>query len=152
MNYLHNPIFYAVLMLLSGIGIPIMVVLNAGLGGRLQSPVLATTILFMIGFFISCSFLLIVEGIPKSFAYDSVPVHFYMGALFIVFYIICATWVAPRFGVGNAIVFVLLGQLISIAIIDHYSLFGAIHNPISVQRFIGLLLMALGAFLAMRRF
>jgi transporter family-2 protein len=42
------------------------------------------------------------------------------------------TWVAPKFGVGNAICMVLLGQLISMAIIDHYGLLGALKQTISI--------------------
>ena len=45
----NNASFYAILMLIAGIGIPIMAALNAGLGEKLQSPALAATILFFVG-------------------------------------------------------------------------------------------------------
>ena len=53
---------------------------------------------------------------------------------------------APRFGVGNAVFFVLLGQLISAAAIDHFGLFGAQISPLSLTRAAGIGLMAAGVF------
>ena len=152
MNGLNTSLFYALLMLVAGLGIPIMAALNGGLGTKLQSPALATSILFIVGSVISLSYLFISGGIPKLSPVEPIPVYFYFGGFFVTFYILSITWVAPKFGVGNAVSFVLLGQLISMAIIDHYSLLGAPQNSISIQRLIGLVFMVTGVFLAVRRF
>lgn len=74
-----------------------------------------------------------------------------MGGAFVAFYVLSITWVAPKFGVGNAVAFVLLGQIISMATIDQFGLLGAPIRLITVTRFAGLLLMSLGVFLAVRR-
>ena len=55
--------------------------------------------------------------------------------------------VAPRFGLGNAIFFVLLGQLLSAAVIDHFGLFNAPEARLSLLRVCGLLVMAAGIWL-----
>ena len=144
-------LLYALLMLVAGLGIPIMAALNAGLGQKLQSPALATVILFVIGTLLSVVYLLVNEGIPKLDAQVKVPAYFYMAGAFVIFYILSITWVVPKFGVGNAISFVLLGQLISMASIDHYALLGTVCQPISWQRLAGLALMALGAAIALPR-
>jgi bacterial/archaeal transporter family-2 protein len=57
---------------------------------------------------------------------------------------------APRIGIGNAVMLVLLGQLVSAALIDHVGLLGAASHPITLTRFIGLVAMAVGAFIAIR--
>ena len=124
-----NFITFAVFMLLAGLGIPIMTALNGGLGVRLQSPILATTILFIVSSVISVIYLIASGGFPKSIP-DNVPVYLYSGAAFVMFYLLSITSIAPKFGIGNAISFVLLGQLISMTLIDHYQLLGALHNPI----------------------
>jgi transporter family-2 protein len=54
------------------------------------------------------------------------------------------TFIAPHFGVGNAIVVVVFGQLISAAVIDHFGLVGAPIAPLSLMRAAGLSFMALG--------
>ena len=152
MQGIHHPIFYAMLMLVAGLGIPVMAALNGGLGEKLHSAALATTILFVVGGLVSLGYLFISGGMPKFGSLISIPIYFYFGGIFVIFYILSITWVAPKFGVGNAIAFVLLGQLISMAIIDHYSLLGAPYSPISAQRFLGLAFMIIGVFLAVRRF
>jgi transporter family-2 protein len=78
-------------------------------------------------------------------------VYFYFGGLFVVFYVLSITWVAPRFGIGNAVSFVLLGQLVSMLTIDQFGLMGSPQTTISVQRIIGLALMAVGVFLVVRK-
>lgn len=151
MNSMNHPVFYALVMLIAGLGIPVMAALNAGLGAKLENPMLASTVLFVVAIAAALASLLIFQGVPKSPFSGAVPFHFYLGGFFVVFYVLSITWVAPKFGVGNAVAFVLLGQLISIALIDHYKLMGALHHPITFQRFSGLVLMAVGVFLAVRR-
>ena len=148
----QHPVFYAMVMLLAGLGIPVMAALNGGLGAKLQSPMLAATILFGVGLIASLGLLMAVEGLSIPAPKTPTSVTSYLGGLFIVFYIFSITWIAPKFGVGNAVAFVLLGQIISVAIIDHFSLMGALHHRISLQRAAGLLLMSVGVFLAVRRF
>ncbi len=152
MNVLNNTIVYALIMLIAGIGIPIMGAMSGGLGARLQSPALAAVILFVVGFVLSIMFLFFVEGVPKSIPKEPIPIQYYLGGVFIIFYTLSITWVGPRFGIGNAVCFVLLGQLISMSVIDHFSLMGAIHYPITIQRITGLIFMALGVFLVVKRF
>jgi len=152
MNYFQQPVFYALLMCVAGFGIPVMAALNGSLGAKLHSPALATTILFMVGSVVSLVYLFLSGGIPKLPIQQSIPIFFYLGGLFVIFYILSITWVAPKFGVGNAISFVLLGQLISMAVIDHFGLLDALQHPVSSQRFAGLALMIVGMFLSVRRF
>lgn len=151
MNALHHPVFYAVLMLVAGLGIPIFAALNGELGTKFQSPALAASISLLVGFLASLFFLFISGGVSRFGPVSPLPLYYYFGALFLLIYILGMTWVAPKFGVGNAVAFVLLGQLISMTIIDHFGLLGALHHPISAQRFTGLVLMAMGVFLAVRK-
>jgi transporter family-2 protein len=69
-----------------------------------------------------------------------------------LFYTLSITWVGPKFGIGNAVSFVLLGQLISMSVIDHYGLMGALNYPVTLQRITGLICMAVGVFLVVKRF
>lgn len=147
-----NPIiFYSLLMLFAGIGIPIMATLNSRLGAQLSNPALATVILFAVGLIVSSGYLLKVEGMPKDIVKPDIAWYFYTGGLFVVFYILSITWVSPRFGVGNAVSFVLLGQLIAMTIIDHFGLFGTLQVNADIKRIAGLVLMAAGVFLVVKR-
>ncbi len=147
----QNSTVYALTMLFAGIGIPIMAALNAGLGTKLQSSALAAAILFCVAMVASLTYLLLVEGIPTSFSAPSTPFYFFLGGLFVVFYVLSVTWIAPRFGIGNAVAFVLLGQLISMATIDQFGLMGAPQTTLTLPRLMGLLFMAIGVFLVVRK-
>ncbi len=146
-----HPIFFALLMLATGIGIPVMAALNGSLGSKYGSPAFAASVLFFVGLLISVGFLFAVEGGLKSASKTPLPVYYYLGGFFVAFYILSITWVAPQFGVGNAVAFVLLGQLMSMAIIDHNGLLGAPIHPLTARRAVGLAFMSVGVFLAVRR-
>lgn len=148
---MQNQLFFACLMLATGIGIPVMAALSATVGTKYGSPAFAASILFLVALSISVIFLFAVEGGLKPFPKTSLPFYFYLGGVFVAFYVLSVTWVAPQFGVGNAVAFVLLGQIISMAAIDQFGLLGAATHAISFQRAIGLILMSVGVFLAVRR-
>ena len=138
-------------MIVAGFGIPVMATLNASLGNKAQNPALATVILLAVGL-VAAICVLIASRDPISSPFNtSTPFYYYFAGLLFVFYISCITWVAPKFGVGNAIAFILLGQLISMTLIDHFSLFNAINYPLTWQRLLGLLLMMGGVYLIVKR-
>ena len=137
----------AALMVAAGVGIPIMATLNAGVGQQLQSPVAASAMLFGFGLIIALA-ILAFTGVPTGAQVAAVPAWRYTAALLVVFYILSITWAAPRIGVGNAIFFVLLGQLVAAAAIDHYGLWGAIKSELTLRRAAGILVMAVGVYLA----
>ena len=137
---------FATIMLLAGIGIPIMAAMTSSLGRHLSSPIAASAFAFLMAFGIALIALLITD---KSFIKQipSAPKYLFVAGVFIAFYVLSISFVAPQFGVGNAIFFVLLGQLLSAALIDHYGLFGAQINHLSMMRISGILVMVLGVWL-----
>lgn len=138
---------YALIMLVAGIGIPVLAALNAALGQRLGSPLAAGTVLFCVALAAAVVVLLISGDAGQLAGLTAAPKHLFFGGLLVAFYVLSITWVAPKFGVGNAVFFVLLGQLISAAAIDHFGLFGAQISPLSLTRAGGIALMAAGVWL-----
>lgn len=137
----------ALLMVAAGIGIPIMATLNAGVGQQLQSPAAAAAILFGLGL-AAAGAIVAFTGIPSGQQLAAVPAWRYLGALLVLFYILSITWAGPRIGIGNAVFFVLLGQLVAAAVIDHYGLWGAIKSELTLRRMAGIAVMAFGVWLA----
>ncbi len=137
----------AAMMFASGIGIPIFAALNSALGQQLGGPVAASAVTFAVGLIAALAVLAIV-GFPsrEAFAFDRPWIWF--GAVFMLFYAISVAFAAPRFGLGNAIFFVLLGQIVAAAAIDHFGWLGTIASPLTLKRAVGLSVMAIGLFLA----
>lgn len=136
---------YAMIMLSAGIGIPILAALNAQLGRIISAPAVASVALFAIACLTACivAALNAPQGLDKL---ASAPKHLFLAGILIAFYVLSITYIAPHFGIGNAVFFVLLGQLISAAAIDHFGLFGATQTPLSPTRVTGIALMAMGVF------
>lgn len=140
---------HAFTMLLAGIGIPILAALNAALGVKIGSPAAAATVLFIVAF-TSCACVVLVTGTEAFLRLGDAPRHLFLAGALIAFYVLTITYIAPSFGIGNAVFFVLLGQLVSAAAIDHFGLFGARISPISPMRTLGIAVMALGVFITQK--
>jgi transporter family-2 protein len=138
------------IMFLSGIGIPILAALNGVVGKGLDHPVMATVMTFLVGLVIALLLLAISGGPPPLARFAAVSPPYYLGAAFMVFYALAVTFFAPRIGVGNAVFFVLLGQLVAAAAIDHFGLLHAAQFPLTPRRILGIAVMALGVWLAKR--
>lgn len=146
---MNSSYMYAAVMLVAGIGIPTMATLNGGLGGKLMSSSLATSMALALAFSSVSLYLLATEGFPSKFIAEDLPFYYYLGGFCVAFYVISVTWIVPRFGVSNAIAFALLGQLVAMSLIDHFGLLGAQQYLITVKRLSGLILMAVGIFLVL---
>ena len=137
---------YALIMLVAGIGIPVLAALNAALGRAISAPAAASVVLFVVAF-LTALVVALFTG-PQAIAkVASAPKHLLLAGSLIAFYVLSITYIAPHFGVGNAVFFVLLGQLISAAAIDHFALFGATQAPLTLLRASGIAVMAFGVFL-----
>ena len=142
-------IAYATTMVLAGIGIPILAALNSSLGQRLGSPAAAALCLFTVAF-TATAIVTLLTGPSALKSIGAQPRHLFLAGLFVAFYVLSITYVAPHFGVGNAVFFVLLGQLAAAGAIDHFGLFGAQTIPLSFTRAGGIALMTAGLMLTQR--
>lgn len=133
----------ALIMFAAGIGIPILAALNARLGANIGSPAAAATVLFVVAF-ATATLTMILTGPEALRAIPAQPKHLFLAGVLVAFYVLSITYVAPTFGVGNAVFFVIIGQLISSAAIDHFGLFGAQITPVTGLRMLGISVMAAG--------
>lgn len=140
----------AALMLAAGIGIPVLAGLNASLGVRLGSPAAAAVVLFAVALAAAGAVLALTGGPGVLRGLPGQPKVLFIGGLLVAFYILSITTVAPRFGLGNAILFVLLGQVMSSALIDGFGLMGLPPRPVTGARAVGLMLMAAGVVLSQK--
>ncbi len=137
--------------LLVGALIPIQAATNAALSKSLESVFYASLILFLVGLVFVAVFLTIRgEAPPPAAAFQMAPGYGYLGGFIVATYVISITYLAPRIGVGNAICFIVTGQILSAVIIDHFGLFGAVIHDLNWRRISGVVLMIAGLFLAHR--
>ena len=94
--------------------------------------------------------MLLTTGAGPLLRIPDQPKYLLAAGLLIAFYVLSVTWVAPRFGVGNAIFCVLLGQLLSAAVIDQFGLMGAVVRNMSLLRAGGIACMAAGLLMVLK--
>lgn len=136
-----------IILFIAGAGIPMMAALNSGLGMRLGNPIPAAFVLFMLATVIT-ALLVFTNPLPTQSEISAIPAHFYLGGLFVAFYVLAMTWLAPKIGPGNAIFIVLFGQLVAAAAIDHFGLLNMPKAPLTLKRLAGIGLFVLGIYLA----
>jgi len=136
---------FALWAFVAGALIPVMGILNAGLARSSGSPVFATVVLFAVGFTAALLLALATSTrIPDLALLARAPLAQYTGGLIVSFYVISITFLAPRFGIGNAILFAVSAQLVTAAAIDHFAFAGAALRPLTPIRAIGLLVVVAG--------
>ena len=134
------------LMLIAGAGIPVMAAMNAQIGLQLQSPIAAVVVLCCVALLSSTTLLLTQSSVRWEFS--PIPPWYFLSGVLLIVYIGSITFTAPIIGLGNAIFFVLLGQLVASAVIDHFGLLGTVPYALDSKRLIGILLIVAGIYLA----
>ncbi len=134
------------LMLVAGAGIPVMAAMNAQIGLQFQSPIAAVALLCVVA--LCASVVLLLTQPATNWQFSSVPPWYYLCGLLFILYIGSITFTAPVIGLANAIFFVLLGQIIASAVIDHFGLFNSAPYSFDFKRLLGIILIVLGIYLA----
>jgi transporter family-2 protein len=129
----------------AGALIPIMAVLNARLGRTLGESLHAPVVLFGVGLIaLLITSLAMTQTLPNlSNLSQAQPIDF-AGGLIVGFYVLSATLVAPRIGVGNFILFAVVAQIICATLVDQFGLFGAMVRPASWGRIGGIAILVVG--------
>src|SRR5271167_199480 len=143
-----STVSYALWALAAGALIPLMAILNAGLARGVGGPIQAAVILFATGLFATLLFAAAATvRIPQLSAIGRIAPAQFAGGVIVAFYVLSITFLAPRFGVGNAILFAVTAQLFSSAVIDHFALAGAALRPLTTLRLVGLTIVIVGVVL-----
>ena len=142
-------VLYAGLSLAAGIFIPVTAALSGSMGRALGNPSMAAIVTTAGAFLLVLlySFATGAVHVSANALAQLTPLQWLAG-FGIAFYTVSITFLAPRFGVGNAVMLVLVGQIISAAAIDHFALFGAPQKPIDWLRAAGIAIMVIGVVIA----
>ena len=137
-----------VLSFMVGIMVVVQGGLNARLGIYLNSPLLATSVAFLVSAIVTlAAVLLTVRQLPTMQAMKSVPIYlWFTGALFSVMAVTLFYYLIPKLGISTAVTFGLCGQIIFSTIAAHYGWFGLPVEPIAIKKIIGAIAMIAGIF------
>jgi len=84
-------------------------------------------------------------GAKTTFFPAGAPWTLYLGGLFGFVIIASLTYVFPKIGAAYAIALMVGGQCVAALMVDHLGLMGMPRDPLTIQRVIGVALVAAGA-------
>jgi transporter family-2 protein len=134
-----------------GIGLVVQVGMNSTLRSLLGSPVLAALISFVVGSVALAGFLLVMRTpLPERAQWAAVPAWAWLGGILGAFYVASSVIVGPRLGAATLLALVVLGQLGTSLVVDHFGWLGFAHHPLTVVRLFGAALLFGGVLLITR--
>lgn len=140
---------YIILMVVTGMIIPVMASLNAALTLQLKNVFTAVVIFFSVAFVLALTISFYFQGAQILLTFKEltkIPYFYFLGGLGVFLYITSISTIGPKFGIGNSVACVLLGQLIMMTVIDHFALLGMPRISITIERIVGMFLMLAGLY------
>jgi len=124
--------------------------INAKLSQHVDSPIWASFISFAVGTVILFAVGLIVSGKWMTLETTGLKWWMFTGGLLGAVFVTVALYIVPYLGVATMIALFIAGQLIMAAFLDNFGVLSESANPMTVQKIIGLTLLALGAFITLK--
>lgn len=134
-------------VLLVGACISLQSIVNSGLAQRLGSPIVASAVSFWVGTIALTIAALASGGVgPAMAAARSVGWGWWIGGgLLGATFVTTITLMVPKLGVAVTLAFVIAGQLLTAALLDHFGVLGVPVQPLTLARMAGIGLLLAGA-------
>jgi transporter family-2 protein len=134
-----------------GIGLVVQVGMNSTLRSILGSPILAALISFVVGSVALACFLGVLRTpLPERAQLASVPAWAWLGGILGAFYVASSVIVGPRLGAATLLALVVLGQLGTSLVVDHFGWLGFAQHTLTLMRLVGAALLFGGVLLITR--
>jgi bacterial/archaeal transporter family-2 protein len=142
---------YYLLGLGVGAGLIVQIGMNSRLRALLGSPVTAALVSFVVGSLALALYLLAARTpLPARAQWAQVPLWAWFGGVLGAFYVASSVIVGPRLGAATLLALVVLGQLLTSLLVDHYGWLGFPQHPLTLTRFAGGALLFAGMLLITR--
>jgi bacterial/archaeal transporter family-2 protein len=140
---------YVAIALLAGIAVPFLAAINASFGQAIGNVWWASMVLCAVALVTILGVSLATgSGVPGPSAFAGASWWHVTAGCFFTVYIVSMTFVAPRIGLGNAIILVVVAQIVTAVAIDHFGLLGAGVTPLDWKRAMGIAFLVAGVTLA----
>ena len=136
---------------LTGAGNAVQTLVNAKLRLALDSPIWAAVAQTIVGLsMLTVMGFLTRQPAPVMVGWSKHPWWIWTGGIFGITYVVVTIVLAPRLGTALMLASIIVGQLISALILDHYGWLGAPIVPLSATRVLGAILLVVGVLLIRR--
>lgn len=133
-----------IIPILAGLILSMQQTFNGALGQKIGALESSFMSFFTGSIFLSIAVIFFGNG--NILAIFNVPFYYLIAALFGIIFLSLMPFTIPRIGVTNSLVMVIIGQLVSGLIIDHFGLFGSEIVKINIHKMIGIILLICSIF------
>lgn len=141
-------LIYILLAIVAGIAVTFQGPISSTLGAITKSNDFATLWSFIGGSIVVVIYFLVKrQGLPDISLLKSAPLWSYLGAVTGIIYVSLVILVIPKLGVGNATIILLISQVITALLLDHFGAFGFPVKPLTLMKLTGVALMIGGIYL-----
>ena len=142
-------IFLILFAVVVGMLLPIQAASNAGTSNYLGDVAYTALLSFVVGTLLITAYILVLKpSLNSEISELRPPNYILLGGIISVIYTLAITFLSPRLGVGNTLFIIVVGQMVSALLVDHFGVFDSIQHQITLKRVIGVGLMLLGLYLA----
>ncbi len=134
-----------------GAGLTFQVGMNGTLGATTGSSIWASVVNFLVGLAALVAVGLASGSRIAPGVVGQVPAWAWFGGLLGAAYVASVTFLGPRLGAVALLALVLLGQMAAALVVDHYGIVGFPRHAVTPARLLGVVLVAAGALLVVRR-
>jgi transporter family-2 protein len=139
---------FILMALVAGMSVPTQAGINSQLGLWTRSPVLASTISFMVGTLTLVLYSLITRIPMPSFATaGNHPWWIWIGGSLGAFFVTATIILVPKLGATAMVASILAGQMFASLLLDHFGWLGYPLHPISLGRVAGVVMLCGGIWL-----
>jgi transporter family-2 protein len=135
----------------AGLLLVLQVGMNSTLRAVLDSPLAAALVSFIVGTLALALYMLVTRAPwPARAQLAAVPGWAWYGGVFGAFYVVTSVVVGPRLGAATLLSLIVLGQLLTSLLVDHFGWVGFPQHPVSLVRLTGAVLLFAGVLLITR--
>lgn len=146
-----DKIFWIVMAVIAGAFLPMQGSMNSKLAKAGENPVYASMISFTIGVLALVAYILLTSQNVSWKGLKDAPSYSWLGGVLGAFYVTVIVFAFPKIGPGLTFGLVVAGQLITSIVMEHFQIMGTPHQPISLGRIVGVLLIIIGV-VAVKKF
>jgi bacterial/archaeal transporter family-2 protein len=129
----------------AGVSVTVQQVLNANLRGQIGSPWWAGVTSYVVGLLVMLAVAIPIDGVRGLRSMISHVEGFtWIGGALGAFFIATAILMVPRLGATTTLGFVIVGQLVAAAAIDHFGLLGIAQSSLTPLRIAGIAMLVGG--------
>lgn len=132
------------MVVIAGAFLPMQGSMNSKLAKAGENPVYASMISFTIGVLALVAYILLTSQNVSWKGLKDAPSYSWLGGVLGAFYVTVIVFAFPKIGPGLTFGLVVAGQLITSMVMEHFQIMGTPHQPISLGRIVGVLLIIIG--------